>query len=141
MLLLAVWSASKKRLQPVASWSPLQKGQLCCTDVTNAAADDWTLSRSLLVESFRVVLPFFSRPESSTPGLLVRDSESACSWANSRRFSRLSSDSGPEPTFMSQALCNARGNFSFSPGTELRSTGVRQRGGPYPSLQDILSAW
>ncbi|KRY09189.1 hypothetical protein T12_12896 [Trichinella patagoniensis] len=57
MLVLAEWSASKNRWQPGASWSPSENGQTRWKDVTNASADDMTLSRSLLLtllDSFRV---------------------------------------------------------------------------------------
>ncbi|KRZ81723.1 hypothetical protein T08_8863 [Trichinella sp. T8] len=119
MLIRAEYPAFKNRWQPVASWSPSQNGQTRWTDVTNANAEDATQSRpflSALVNSFRVASPPFSSLDASGLNSSGGDSESACSWANSRNFFKLSSDSGPDLTFKSQALCSSRGNFSFSPG-------------------------
>ncbi|KRZ77298.1 hypothetical protein T10_2894 [Trichinella papuae] len=41
----------------------------------------------------------------------------------------------PRPSAMHEGI------FPSVQASELRSTGVRQRGGPCPSLQDILNAW
>ncbi|KRY76394.1 hypothetical protein T4B_10259 [Trichinella pseudospiralis] len=83
-----------------------------------AAADDLTLSRSLplrRLESFWVAPLLFPRPDSSKPRSPVGNSESACSWANSRKFCRLSSDSGPVPTFRSQAPMQRAREFFLQP--------------------------
>ncbi|KRX49412.1 hypothetical protein T09_4933 [Trichinella sp. T9] len=142
MLIRAEYPASKNRWQPVTSWSPSQNGQTRWTDVTNAAAEDVTQSRpflSALYESFRVASPPFSSRDASGLNSSGGDSESACSWANSRNFSKLSSDSGPDPTFKSQSLCSSRGNFSFSPGIRASLHGSSPAWGSLPIAARHLS--
>ncbi|KRZ37063.1 hypothetical protein T4C_8557 [Trichinella pseudospiralis] len=117
---------------------PRRTGRL----VTNAAADDVTRSRPFFLaffNSFRVASPPFSSLDASGLNSSGGDSESACSWANSRNFSKLSSDSGPDPTFKSQALCSLRGNFSFSPGIRASLHGSSPAWGSLPIAARHLS--
>ncbi|KRX12672.1 hypothetical protein T07_5777 [Trichinella nelsoni] len=142
MLIRAEYSASKNRWQPVASWSPSQNGQTRWTVATKAAADDVTRScpfLSALFESFRVASLLSPWLDASGLNSSVGDSESACSWANSRKFSKVSSDSVPDPTFKSQALCSLRGNFSFSPGIRASLHGSSPAWGSLPIAARHLS--
>ncbi|KRX51966.1 hypothetical protein T06_15775 [Trichinella sp. T6] len=140
MRVRAECSASKNRWQPVASWSSSQNGQTRWMEATNA--EDVTRSRpflSALFESFRVASLLSPWLDASGLNSSGGDSESACSWANSRKFSKLSSDSVPDPTFKSQALCSLRGNFSFSPGIRASLHGSSPAWGSLPIAARHLS--